>query len=99
VGRMVSAFLRNVYWRIEHEGMENIPETGRAIFHFESSRLYATRRRDASVADFHASQPRAAIPDYSVFAADAVHVQFSDESWAAWSPVRKMPLGCSSRKA
>lgn len=25
-------FLRNVYWRIEHEGMENIPETGRAIF-------------------------------------------------------------------
>ncbi len=25
-------FLRNVYWRIEYEGMENIPATGRAIF-------------------------------------------------------------------
>ena len=25
-------FLRNIYWRIDHEGMENIPETGRALF-------------------------------------------------------------------
>ena len=25
-------FLRNVYWRIEHEGMENIPAEGRALF-------------------------------------------------------------------
>ncbi len=25
------AFLRNVYWRIDHEGMENIPEAGRAL--------------------------------------------------------------------
>ena len=25
------AFLRNVYWRIEHEGLENIPEAGRAM--------------------------------------------------------------------
>jgi 1-acyl-sn-glycerol-3-phosphate acyltransferase len=25
-------FLRNVYWRIEHEGMENIPATGKALF-------------------------------------------------------------------
>ncbi|MBS1856993.1 MAG: FAD-dependent oxidoreductase [Acidobacteria bacterium] len=25
------AFLRNVYWRIEHEGVENVPETGRAL--------------------------------------------------------------------
>ncbi len=25
-------FLRNIYWRIEHEGMENIPATGRALF-------------------------------------------------------------------
>jgi 1-acyl-sn-glycerol-3-phosphate acyltransferase len=25
-------FLRNVYWRIEHEGMENIPAAGRALF-------------------------------------------------------------------
>lgn len=25
-------FLRNVYWRIEHEGMENIPASGRAVF-------------------------------------------------------------------
>jgi 1-acyl-sn-glycerol-3-phosphate acyltransferase len=26
------SFLRNVYWRIDHEGMENIPAAGRAIF-------------------------------------------------------------------
>lgn len=26
------AFLRNVYWRIEHEGMENIPATGKGLF-------------------------------------------------------------------
>ncbi|MFN0166942.1 MAG: 1-acyl-sn-glycerol-3-phosphate acyltransferase [Bryobacteraceae bacterium] len=26
------AFLRKVYWRIDHEGMENIPEAGRALF-------------------------------------------------------------------
>jgi 1-acyl-sn-glycerol-3-phosphate acyltransferase len=26
------SFLRNVYWRIEHEGMENIPQTGAAMF-------------------------------------------------------------------
>lgn len=26
------AFLRNIYWRIDHEGMENIPEAGRALF-------------------------------------------------------------------
>jgi len=26
------AFLRNIYWRIEHEGMENIPATGKALF-------------------------------------------------------------------
>jgi 1-acyl-sn-glycerol-3-phosphate acyltransferase len=26
------SFLRNVYWRIEHEGMENIPAAGRALF-------------------------------------------------------------------
>ena len=26
------AFLRNIYWRIEHEGMENIPSTGSALF-------------------------------------------------------------------
>jgi 1-acyl-sn-glycerol-3-phosphate acyltransferase len=26
------AFLRNVYWRIDHEGLENVPETGRAMF-------------------------------------------------------------------
>ncbi len=26
------AFLRKVYWRIEHEGLENIPEKGRAMF-------------------------------------------------------------------
>lgn len=26
------AFLRNVYWRIEHEGMERIPESGPAMF-------------------------------------------------------------------
>jgi 1-acyl-sn-glycerol-3-phosphate acyltransferase len=26
------AFLRHVYWRIDHEGLENIPESGRAIF-------------------------------------------------------------------
>ena len=25
------AFLRNLYWRIEHEGMENVPTTGRAM--------------------------------------------------------------------
>ncbi len=25
-------FLRNAYWRIEHEGMENIPQTGRGLF-------------------------------------------------------------------
>lgn len=25
-------FLRNVYWRIDHEGMENIPAQGRALF-------------------------------------------------------------------
>src|SRR5204862_6512929 len=25
-------FLRNVYWRIDHEGMENIPLSGRALF-------------------------------------------------------------------
>ncbi len=25
-------FLRNIYWRIEHEGMENIPATGKALF-------------------------------------------------------------------
>jgi 1-acyl-sn-glycerol-3-phosphate acyltransferase len=25
-------FLRNVYWRIEHEGLDNIPATGRALF-------------------------------------------------------------------
>jgi 1-acyl-sn-glycerol-3-phosphate acyltransferase len=25
-------FLRNVYWRIEHEGMENIPAAGRGLF-------------------------------------------------------------------
>jgi 1-acyl-sn-glycerol-3-phosphate acyltransferase len=26
------AFLRNIYWRIDFEGMENIPEAGRALF-------------------------------------------------------------------
>lgn len=26
------AFLRNVYWRIDHEGMENIPAQGRGLF-------------------------------------------------------------------
>jgi len=26
------AFLRNIYWRIESEGMENIPDTGRGLF-------------------------------------------------------------------
>ncbi len=26
------AFLRNVYWRIDHEGLENIPDTGRGLF-------------------------------------------------------------------
>jgi 1-acyl-sn-glycerol-3-phosphate acyltransferase len=26
------AFLRNIYWRIDFEGMENIPQTGRALF-------------------------------------------------------------------
>jgi 1-acyl-sn-glycerol-3-phosphate acyltransferase len=26
------SFLRNVYWRIEHEGMDNIPAAGRALF-------------------------------------------------------------------
>lgn len=26
------AFLRNIYWRIDHEGMENLPRTGRAMF-------------------------------------------------------------------
>jgi len=26
------AFLRNIYWRIDHEGMENIPETGRGLY-------------------------------------------------------------------
>ncbi len=26
------SFLRNTYWRIEYEGMENIPQTGRAMF-------------------------------------------------------------------
>jgi len=25
-------FLRNVYWRIEHEGLDNVPESGRALF-------------------------------------------------------------------
>jgi 1-acyl-sn-glycerol-3-phosphate acyltransferase len=25
------AFLRNIYWRIDHEGMENIPEAGRGL--------------------------------------------------------------------
>ncbi len=25
-------FLRNIYWRIEHEGMENIPAVGKALF-------------------------------------------------------------------
>ena len=25
-------FLRNIYWRIDHEGLENIPQTGRALF-------------------------------------------------------------------
>jgi 1-acyl-sn-glycerol-3-phosphate acyltransferase len=25
-------FLRNIYWRIDHEGMENIPAAGRALF-------------------------------------------------------------------
>ena len=25
-------FLRNVYWRIEHEGLENIPQRGRALY-------------------------------------------------------------------
>lgn len=25
-------FLRKIYWRIDHEGMENIPSTGRALF-------------------------------------------------------------------
>jgi 1-acyl-sn-glycerol-3-phosphate acyltransferase len=25
-------FLRNVYWRIEHEGLENVPRAGRAMF-------------------------------------------------------------------
>jgi 1-acyl-sn-glycerol-3-phosphate acyltransferase len=24
-------FLRNIYWRIDHEGMENVPDTGRAL--------------------------------------------------------------------
>jgi 1-acyl-sn-glycerol-3-phosphate acyltransferase len=26
------AFLRNVYWRIDHEGLENIPDAGRALY-------------------------------------------------------------------
>ena len=26
------AFLRNIYWRIESEGMENIPESGKALY-------------------------------------------------------------------
>ncbi len=26
------AFLRNVYWRIEHEGMENVPAAGKGLF-------------------------------------------------------------------
>lgn len=26
------AFLRNIYWRIDYEGMENIPASGRALF-------------------------------------------------------------------
>jgi len=25
-------FLRNIYWRIEHEGLENVPAAGRALF-------------------------------------------------------------------
>jgi 1-acyl-sn-glycerol-3-phosphate acyltransferase len=26
------AFLRNIYWRIEHEGLENVPSSGRAMY-------------------------------------------------------------------
>ena len=26
------AFLRNIYWRIDHEGFENVPETGRGLY-------------------------------------------------------------------
>ena len=26
------AFLRNIYWRIDHEGLENVPKSGRAMY-------------------------------------------------------------------